>query len=401
MDAIFSYRHTEPVATTGGALQGMKLALPSTVSVAGWPTDAGSPALAGFTAVEDATVTQRLRQAGATLCGLTRSSAFGFSLAGSQAGAAVVQHAADAELVLDIMGESRVAAARAELCGFKPSYGLVSRAGLIGLIPSMECCGIIGRSPDTLRTVLATLAGQDGRDFSLPSEPPLDFAPKKIVPNATTLGVITETRQGLSPEQAVGFDAALASAQAAGFAIKELSLPAFDLFTLVHKIVGSVEASSCAGRYDSVRYGPRTAGAKNWNDMYLLSRGTAFDTLLKSYLFQGAFFQFEQYAAYENACRFRTHLNEAMQRLTNQVDALVLPVTDIPDAAATASASLAATYALFSSTLFANGTGQPALVLPPLPEKAHSAVQLTGLRRDDARLLSLGECLLDLRQGGK
>ena len=383
MESIFTYCPPEPDAPAAGPLNGLRVAVQPNLSAAGWPAEAGSHALTGFKALEDSTVARRLRGAGAALCGATRMSEFGFGLHGSRAGAALQQQAADAELVLDLMGESRLAAARAGVCGFKPSYGLVSRFGLIGLIPSMEACGILSRSPATIRDLLRAMAGRDELDFSLPDEPLPDFAPQPMDPKATTLGIIREAPAGPEAE----FRASLEDLKKAGFVLREFSLPEFPLFSLVHRIVGSVEASSCAGRYDSVRYGPRAPGARNWNDMYLLSRGAAFGPLLKSYLFQGAFFQFERCEAYENACRIRARLVKDMQRLLADADVLVLPLD--ASRADDAPAPLADTYAAFASTLFANVTGQPALVLPK------TGVQLAGPRRGDARLLALGGYLME------
>lgn len=179
-----------------------------------------------------------------------------------------------------------------------------------------------------------------------------------------------------------------------------MSFPDYPLFALVHRIAGSVEASSCAGRYDSVRYGPRAPGARNWNEMYLLSRGAAFGPLVKSYLFQGAFFQFERYGAFEDACRIRARLLAGMRQLTAHADFLLLPAGGRPGkdgAADAASASLPGTYAEFASTLFANVTGQPALYLPPA-RGAGQGFQLAGPRLGDARLLDLGEYLLAHRR---
>jgi aspartyl-tRNA(Asn)/glutamyl-tRNA(Gln) amidotransferase subunit A len=184
----------------------------------------------------------------------------------------------------------------------------------------------------------------------------------------------------------------------AGFPLRELSMPDFPLFSLVHKIIGSVEASSCAGRYDSVRYGQRAPGARNWNDMYLLSRAAAFGPLLKSYLFQGAFFQFERYSAYEDACRIRARLLADMQRLASESDFLVLPMVDVAGSGDTA--SLADTYAQFATTAFANVTGQPVLYPPPREGATYPGFQLTGPRLSDARLLALGEHLMNIRRGG-
>ena len=134
-------------------------------------------------------------QAGAALTGLTRASEFGFGLHGSQVGEAV-RSDADAELVLDMMGECRVAAARAGAFGLLPSVGLVSRLGLIGLIPSMERCGLLARSCDTLSTLLAALAGPDGRDLTLEEAPLPSLAPLPKDGHGVTLGVIPQAAGG-------------------------------------------------------------------------------------------------------------------------------------------------------------------------------------------------------------
>lgn len=399
--------------SANGSLQGLRVAVQPTLAVEGRLTEAGSRALAGYTAPEDATIVQRLRASGAHLAGSSHMSEFGFGLAGSRAGAALGGQEAEAELVLDLLGESRLAAAGAGVCGLKPSYGLVSRYGLVGLIPSMECCGVLSRSLGTIRAILQAVAGQDGLDFSLPEEESPELSPQAVDPRRTTLGVVSEAQSGLTPERAEAFSSALDGLREAGFTVRDLSLPEWPLFPLVHKIVGSVEASSSAGRYDSVRYGPRAPGAKNWNEMYLLSRGASFGTLLKSYLMQGAYFQFERYAAFEDACRIRARLVEAMRRLTEQVEFLVFPPAGVVSGGQTGEAttgsalgaaeSLAGVYARFVSTLFANVTGQPALYLPPAPEASAltgAGLQLVGPRLSDGRLLALGEHLQTTGRGG-
>jgi aspartyl-tRNA(Asn)/glutamyl-tRNA(Gln) amidotransferase subunit A len=398
MEELFVHRPGEATATGDGPLHGMKVALQPNCSVAGWPADAGSNALAGFKALEDATIAHRLRGAGADLCGTTRMSEFGFGLDGSRAGEAVRQGAADAELVLDLMGESRLAALRASVFGFKPSYGRLSRLGIIGLIPSMECSGVLATDPEMIAKLLDAVAGPDGMDFSMPAQPAVDPAGGPLDPAGLTIGVMTEAGQDLDDYRQAEFRRALTALTEAGLAIREVSFPEFSLFSLVHQIVGAVEASSCAGRYDSVRYGQRAAGAKNWNEMYLRSRGAAFGPLVKSYLFQGAYFQFEQYGAFEAACRIRARLVARMERLAAEVDVLALPAIDLGESGS--ATSLADIYAQFGATLFANVTGQPALVLPPGPGIGVSGLQLTAARGGDARLLALGRHLFNGR-GGK
>lgn len=397
MDPIFVYRSSE-TAPSEGRLRGLRIAIQPNLSMRGWPTGAGSKALAGYAALEDATAARRLREAGAYLCGSTHMSEFGLGLEGSRAGAALQAGAADAELVLDLMGESRVAAACAGVWALKPSYGLVSRAGLVGLIPSMECTAILSRSPETIRRVLGTIAGEDDLDFSLPIGPPPDLSPRPLDPGATTIGFVREVLESLPSEQREDFAHVLAALKGAGFPVLELSLPDYPLFSLVHKVAGSVEASSAAGRYDSVRYGQRAPGAKNWNDMYLTSRGAAFGPLIKGYLLRGAYFQFERYDAFEKACRIRARLVEETERLASQAGTLAFPLTAGNQRAQVPvdPNPLPALYDGFESTLFANVTGQPALFVPLPPGKAprrSAGFQLVGPRLSDGRLLALGELL--------
>jgi aspartyl-tRNA(Asn)/glutamyl-tRNA(Gln) amidotransferase subunit A len=397
MDSIYFYRnHERPATSNKGHLQKMKIAIQSNISVKNWPTEAGSSALADFKALEDASIVEILRREGASLIGSTRMSEFGLGLKDNMAGGALQKKTADAELVLDMAGEARLAAARAIVCGLKPSYGLISRFGIVGLIPSMESCGILSVDIQSIREILQTIAGPDERDFSLPDEKMPDFSSRKIEPKKITLGIIAEVLSDMPAGERKAFDRELDDLRKAGFSVRELSFPKFSQFMLAHQIAGSVEASSCAGRYDSVRYGRRAPGAKNWNEMYLQSRGAAFGTLLKSYLFQGAFFQFERYNAYEDACKLRAQLVSEMQKLTAQTEFLIFPTFNT--AASSNPESLADLYTQFIYTAFANVTGQPAL---HIPSEAGAGFQLAGKRLDDGRLLDLGEYLISNRQGGK
>lgn len=397
MDAIFFYRHSESANLPDGILNCLKIAIQPNISVAGWPTQAGSNALAGFHALEDAAIFRRIREAGAEVCGSTHMSEFGFGLAKSSAGQALMTQAVEAELVLDLMGESRLAAARACVWGFKPSWGLLSHFGVAGLLPSLECCGILSNNINNIRSILITSAGPDERDFSMPQEELPDFSCTDIEPSQITIGVVDEAQSDLSAAQRKMFAREVESLKKQGLAIKELSFSDFSLILIVHKIIGSVEASSSAGRYDSVRYGRRVPGAKNWNEMYMTSRGAAFGSLLKSYLISGAYFQFQNYAAYENACRLRARLLAEAARLFLQTDFLLLPA--FSDGLTETPLSLAATYAQFATTAFANVLGLPALYLPPAAER-QVGLQLAGPRLSDGRLINLGEYVQNLRRGG-
>lgn len=399
MEFDYFFRNPDTLVTGDGPLKGLNIAIQPNIQIKGWPSDAGSRALSGYTALEDSTVVKRLKDAGAYIGGSTRMSEFGFGLKESQAGVAVKQGAADAELVLDMTGETRLAAAERGIPGYKPSYGLISRSGIIGLIPSMESCGVISKNIQSIRALLAVIAGQDGLDFSMPDTDIPEFRKKEIHPAKTTIGIITEAFNMLPEKERELFQGSINSMENTGFIIKEFSLPDFHLFSLVHSITGSVEASSCAGRYDSVRYGERATGAKNWNEMYIKSRGAAFGELLKCFLIQGAYLQFEQYRAFEDACRIRARLLKGMDHIYSQTDFLAFPANNPTVAVETD--GLSSLYSQFSFTLFANVTGQPVLYLPSDSDSGLPGFQVAGPRNSDGDVLTLGEYILSRRDGGK
>ncbi len=386
MSGIFACRD-EGSATSGeGLLKGKSVSVQANMSVAGWPTEAGSLALKGFKAIEDATVVKRLKNNGATIAGSTRMSELGLGLRGDEAARAVTEGLAAAALVTDHLGEARLAAAGAGLVGFKPSYGLVSRYGLVGLIPSMEAIGILARSAADIATVMAAASGTDEKDFSMPVEEAPDFRECAGQAGIRTLGWAREIADRLETEDRKGFERGLERFAGAGVTIIETSFKEFDLYRTVHQVVGSVEASSAAGRYDGVRFGHRCPAAKNWNEMYLKTRGEIFGPLVKPFLFQGAFFQFSRYDVFEKACRLRGRLVRELRRLLGEVDALAMPAIrrgfDPREAA-----SVPALYDAFLFTLPASLAGLPAVCFPL--GDGGPPVQIVGSRFRDAALLSL------------
>jgi aspartyl-tRNA(Asn)/glutamyl-tRNA(Gln) amidotransferase subunit A len=157
----------------------------------------------------------------------------------------------------------------------------------------------------------------------------------------------------------------------------------------VHNIIGAVEASSSAGKYDSVRYGHRATGSKNWNEMYLNSRAESFGMPVKSYLFQGAYFQHENYNAFVDASRIRRRLSAAMEQALANADFLILPTlrkSIDPFKAGTVNEI----YDSFPWTPIANITGHPAITLPGMItcEDVDLGMQLIGPRFKDATMLS-------------
>jgi aspartyl-tRNA(Asn)/glutamyl-tRNA(Gln) amidotransferase subunit A len=391
--------HDSVMSPARGLLAGKSFAIQPNLSVRGWPAEAGSVALKGFVALEDATVIERLNKAGATIIGSARMSELGLGLTGDTVARVLSEGRTDMALMTDMMGEARLTAARVGAYGFKPSHGIVSRSGLIGLAPSLESHGILARAPEDIATVMGIIAGDDDRDFSMYGGRTPLFDQAAVGP-LNTIGVIRECLETLDEGVSRAFSRGLERLRSLGFSVIEVDLPDYDLFRSVHHCVGSVEASSSCGKFDGVRYGHRTASAKNWNDMYLKTRCEAFGPLVKAYLFQGAYFQFENYAAFENASRIRARLVKAIDGLFAGVDTIACP-TRCSDTHDEPAAGMGDLYDDFVLTLPANVTGIPAVQVPGyvIDDKTDYGLQLFGPRLGDGLLLSMAVRLSHAAQG--
>lgn len=401
---LYTYENqaVEPVAKNG-ALSGKRIAIQPNISVRGWPAAAGSRALEGFVALEDATIITRLKDAGASVIGSSRMSELGFGLAGETLGDVFSTGEADIGIATDTMGEARLVAAARGMFGFKPSYGIVSRFGLIGLVPSMECHGVMAKDLDDIITTMEAMAGRDEKDYSMSDEVCPDFASaRQSLKASLTAGVAKECLKTLDGKELSAFQTGLTRLEQAGFTLREVDFADHDLFRVAHNVIASVEASSAAGKYDGVRYGHRSFSGKNWNDMYLNTRGESFGPLMKAFLFQGAYFQFENYEAFENACRIRNRLVRTAARVFEGIDMLALPTRRFRGNSAQPE-TIDDIYDVCTLTLAANITGQPALHVPLLAEDGEGDIgmQLVAARLDDARLLSVGVKLSSFLREGK
>ncbi len=401
---IFTYLNTSTPPEAKGPMTGINVAVESNISVVNWPTDAHSLALENYVALEDATLVKRLRNAGAILNGRTSTSEFGLGFNNDSCGEAIKNNLSHAVLKTDTIGETRLAAAISGCFGFKPSYGLISRSGIIGLVPSMESCGILSGSLEIISKTVLSIAGEDDKDPSM-DKSGTDMAMKKfrhqekLNDRTLTAGVIRDYSRDMSQDEIKGFEQAVAKLGKAGIQIKQIDIKDLTLARTVHNVIGAVEASSSAGRFDSVRYGHRTgASVKNWNDMYIKSRGESFGPLVKAYLFQGGYFQYKNYNVFLDACRVRARLMEDIKKIFETIDLILLPVSENRGVTLKKSDTVADLYDTFSLTLLANLTGNPSITIPgPIRENiAGPSLQLIGKKFDDAGLLSLAARVSDI-----
>ncbi len=399
MEKEFVYLNPEKNAEgQKGALSGKTVALEPDISVKGWPSDTGSPALENYTAVEDAVIVERLCAAGAYIKGYTRMSELGFGLHWNTTAQAVSGGKADIAVMADKMGELRVSAASFGILGYKPSYGAVSRYGLIGLIPSMECLGIMSGSIKNISETMKIISGCDDRDLSIPDQGPADFNTGTDM-KQTRAGFIAQSLTHLNEDDASAFQASLAAIGKAGTEVVELGLEDFDIMGAVHNIIGAVETSSSTGKYDSVRYGHRAVSDNNWNEMYIRSRAESFNSLVKAYMLQGAYFQYKAYSDFVNACRVRARIIKKTKDLFKKVDFIVMPArrTDLPvDSARTVSDI----YGIFIFGVYAGLTGCPAVSIPwPADSVPGPGIQVMGPLNEDGKLLLYADSLLRQLKG--
>lgn len=376
---------------SAGALDGIPIGLKDVIAVAGQPLTASSKMLANFVSPYDATVTQKLQRAGAVLHGRlncdefamgssTENSAFGPSSnpwdltrtpGGSSGGsaAALAAGAAVATLGSDTGGSIRQPAALCGLVGLKPTYGLISRYGLIAYASSLDQIGPFARTVEDAAIMLGAIAGHDPRDStSFKTAIPDYRAELKTRRGPWKLGVPKEYfGAGLDPEVGAAVEKAIAFYRSQGCEIREVSLPHTQYCLDTYYIIATAEASSNLARYDGIRYGHRTSAAKDLLEVYQKSRAEGFGDEVKRRIILGTYVLSSGYydAYYLRAQKVRTLIRQDFLNAYREVDALITPTSPIPAfKLGEKSADPLAMYLCDIYTIGVNLAGLPALSLP-------------------------------------
>ena len=393
-DSLAQAAASDARRTTGrslGPLDGIPVGLKDVISVAGQPLTASSRMLANFVSPYDATVTEKLKAAGAVLHGRlncdefamgssTENSAFGpahnpwdltRTPGGSSGGsaAAVASGSAIATLGSDTGGSIRQPAAFCGLVGLKPSYGLISRYGLIAYASSLDQIGPFARTVEDAAIMLGVIAGQDPRDStSFKTEIPDYRAELKTRRGPWKLGVPKEYfGAGLDPEVGAAVEKAVGFYKSQGCEIREVSLPHTQYCLDTYYIIATAEASSNLARYDGVRYGHRSKEAKDVLDVYQKSRAEGFGDEVKRRIILGTYVLSSGYydAFYLRAQKVRTLIRRDFLNAYREVDALITPTSPIPAfKLGEKSADPLAMYLCDVYTIGVNLAGLPALSLP-------------------------------------
>jgi aspartyl-tRNA(Asn)/glutamyl-tRNA(Gln) amidotransferase subunit A len=336
-----------------GRLDGIPLALKDVFCTRGVETTCGSKILKGFIPPYDATVVSKLRAVGAVLLGKlnmdefamgssTENSAFfttrnpwdlsrvpGGSSGGSAA--AVAADLAAATLGTDTGGSIRQPAAFCGTVGLKPTYGRVSRFGLIAFASSLDQVGPFGKDVADTALMLQTIAGHDPMDSTSAPEPVPDYAAAlSLGVKGLKVGIPDEYFiEGLDPEVEAAVRAAIATLEELGAKTQRVSLPHTEYGLAAYYVIAPAEASSNLARYDGVKYGLRVPGARDLIDMYSRTRGAGFGAEVKRRVMLGTYALSAGYydAYYGKAQRVRTLVLRDFQRAFELVDVIVAPTT--------------------------------------------------------------------------
>lgn len=321
-------------------------------------TSCASKILENFRAPYDATVIKRLKEQGATLLARLNCDEFAMGSSnetsafkqtknpwdlsrvpgGSSGGpaAAVAAGLVPWSLGSDTGGSIRLPAAYCGLVGIKPTYGLVSRYGLVALTSSFDQIGAMTRTVYDNAMVMSAIAGKDERDSTT-----LDVAKKDYTANLTgkikpglKIGIVKNAfdKEGFDPDVAACLQQVIKNLEQLGASMKQVSMDTLDYGIATYIVINRAEAASNLARFDGIRYGYRSENAKSLNDVYELSRYEGFGAQVKSRIMVGNYVLSAGYAAkfYNNAKKAQGAITAEFKRLFGDVDLMIMPTSAAP-----------------------------------------------------------------------
>jgi len=338
-----------------GALGGVPIAVKDVILTKGLTTTCGSKLLANYVPPYDATAVIRLEQAGGVVIGKTNCDEFAMGSSnensafgpvrnpaaldrvpgGSSGGSAAVvaQGTAVASLGSDTGGSIRQPASFCGVVGVTPTYGRVSRYGLVAFASSLDHIGPFGRSVKDAATLLATIAGRDELDSTSADAPVPDYV-SQLDGNVKGMrvGLPREYFKGLASETGDRIAEGISVLKKLGCEVREISLPATDYAIACYYIICTAEASSNLARYDGVRYTFRSSASETLSDMYRNTRGEGFGAECKRRIMLGTYVLSAGYydAYYLKAQKVRALIARDFTNAFAEVDAIIAPVSPFP-----------------------------------------------------------------------
>jgi aspartyl-tRNA(Asn)/glutamyl-tRNA(Gln) amidotransferase subunit A len=399
-------------------LAGIPVAIKDVLCVEGRPTTCGSKILQNFVPPYDAHVITRLKQADAVLIGKTNMDEFAMGSStensayqitrnpwdleripgGSSGGSAAAVAAGEAPLALgsDTGGSIRQPASLCGIVGLKPTYGRVSRFGLVAFASSLDQIGPFAQDVGDAALLLETIAGHDSRDSTSVNRPVPAYSKSVDLPvQPLTIGVAREHfGEGLDPEVEASVRAAFKVYQSLGATIQEISLPHSPYAVAVYYLVANAEASSNLARYDGVHYGHRAKTFANLIDMYAKTRGEGFGPEVKRRIMLGTYALSSGYkdAYYLKALKVRRLIKEDFDKAFAQCDVIMGPTS--PTAAFKIGEKTDNPLAMYLSdiyTISGNLAGIPGISIPCGFTKANLPIglQILAPAFEEERLLRI------------
>lgn len=339
-----------------GPIAGVPVAIKDVIAIEGMAATAGSRILEGYTPPYTATAVRRLKQAGAVVLGKlncdefamgssNENSAYGVvrnplapdRVPGGSSGGSAAAVAADmaaATLGTDTGGSIRQPASFCGVVGVLPTYGRVSRYGLIAFASSLDRIGPFARTVEDAAAMLGVIAGHDPLDATSSDRPVPDYVSALKEPVAgLRVGVPAEYfAEGLDPEVKAAVEKAIESLGAQGCIITPVSLPHTRYAVPTYYVLATAEASANLERFDGVRYGYRAPAAKTLSDMYRETRDSGFGREVKRRILLGTYVLSAGYydAYYRKGQQVRRMLTEDFLRAFTQVDVIVTPTAPTP-----------------------------------------------------------------------
>jgi aspartyl-tRNA(Asn)/glutamyl-tRNA(Gln) amidotransferase subunit A len=336
-------------------LAGVPIAIKDNICYQDYPTTCGSHILETFVPPYDATVVKKLISAGAVIIGKTNLDEFAMGSSnensyfgpvknpvdenrvpgGSSGGSAAAVAADFVPLAIgsDTGGSIRQPAAFCGIYGLKPTYGAVSRFGLVAYASSLDQIGPFARSVEDLALLFSAIAGHDPCDSTSVNHNHPEYTTLLQSDRKFTIGVPREFfGEGLDAQVADRITQSIDKLKQQGHSIKECSLPLADKAIATYYIIATAEASSNLARYDGVRFGLRESGNKELFDMYCDTRSLGFGDEVKRRIMLGTYVLSSGYydAYYAKATKVRAMLRRQVLDLFNECDLILSPTTPTP-----------------------------------------------------------------------
>ncbi len=404
-------------------LLGMPIAIKNNILIKGKRATAASRMLEEYVASYDATVIERLKQQSPVFMGSvnldefamgssTENSYFGVTKnpidptrvpGGSSGGsaAAVAMGASVAALGTDTGGSVRLPASFCGLVGYKPTYGAISRSGLIAMGSSLDQAGTLTHTVEDAEIIFDAVSGKDPLDSTTIDETTYAAVPLK---ERYRIGVPRDfLQEGIDPDVRAAFEQQLASLAALGHEIVDVSLPLMKRGLAAYYIVMPAEVSSNLARYDGMRYGLRVPG-KNLLDEYMKSRALGFGAEVKRRILLGTYVLSAGYfdAYYGKAERVREMMREELRNIFATVDIIATPTSPTPAFKIGEKSDPLSMYLTDIFTVPVNLTGVPAISVPMgTVDREHISlpvgVQYIAPHAGDRRLFDFGKRTYDTR----